>query len=410
MRVGIDVRSLQGQSGNRGIGRFVGDLIDALFEFETGFQFVFFGDPQQSKPVRLQRHESRVAWVEIAGPGLHDQPLPLSMRIPRIRTLAVVHDRHHQGILAAMGRALSESVAASKVDVMHLASPLENLHTSLGRIDCHTVASFMDAIPLVFPEIYLQAWDPLSRRHYEEQLANLKTRNRIGCLSDSSRQDAIRFAGTDPAKTHTVYCAAPPGFRRMEPGPTRDSLLAELGVDRPFFLFCSAFDHHKNLTALLDAFVQLRRHDLALVCVTSKDGVEQNALVRRAWDQGLSQQQLKLTGRVSDDQLAALYSAAIAAVTPSLYEGFGLPAAEAMQSGTPVISSNRSSLPEVVGDAALLVDPEQPTEIAEAMQRVMDDPSLAASMVERGYAQVAKFTPERLARGYAALYRDTAPS
>jgi glycosyltransferase involved in cell wall biosynthesis len=118
------------------------------------------------------------------------------------------------------------------------------------------------------------------------------------------------------------------------------------------------------------------------------------------------EQDVLLTGFVDDEDLPALYSGASVFAFPSLYEGFGLPPLEAMACGTPVVTSNRSSLPEVVGDAGLLVNPLDIEALASAIDRLLTDPELSAGLIQRGLIRAASFSWTRTARAHRCVYRD----
>jgi glycosyltransferase involved in cell wall biosynthesis len=161
----------------------------------------------------------------------------------------------------------------------------------------------------------------------------------------------------------------------------------------------------KNLEALIRAWLALDpsvRGDRLLALVGPR-GWDDAPILAAARDAGA-----RLLGRVSEDELRALYAGAAAFAYPSRYEGFGLPVLEAMAAGAPVVTSNVSSLPEVAGDAALLVDPQDTAAIGAALTRILTEPGLAEQLRARGRVQAARFTWERTARETLALLRDAA--
>ena len=166
----------------------------------------------------------------------------------------------------------------------------------------------------------------------------------------------------------------------------------------------------KNIPRLVEAFAVLRGdlethplyRDLRLIIIG--DEISKYATLRRAVHKYKLHKHVRFFGFVSDQTLAALYRLADAFVFPSLYEGFGLPPLEAMASGTPVITSNVSSLPEVVGDAAVLIDPYEPQAIADAMRRVLTEPALRADLQARGLARARPFSWERSIRRVREIY------
>src|SRR5262249_21318974 len=160
----------------------------------------------------------------------------------------------------------------------------------------------------------------------------------------------------------------------------RRSALARHRIERPYILSVGSIEPRKNLLRLLDAYAELRRwsrsYDLVIVGAA---GLRASSVYDRARCLGLLPW-IHFVGQVSDDDLAALYAGADVFVFPSIYEGFGLPALEAMASGVPVVASNASSLPEVTGGAAILVDPFNVGSIAAGIRRVLEDPRLASSL------------------------------
>jgi glycosyltransferase involved in cell wall biosynthesis len=187
----------------------------------------------------------------------------------------------------------------------------------------------------------------------------------------------------------------------VEPTPAAD-LRARRGLgDGPVLLSVSAKRPHKNLVRLLDAIAQLpaeRRPSLVLPGYPTPHEAELRA---RAAHLGL---QVAFPAWVPDADLEGLYALAAAFVFPSLAEGFGLPVLEAMARGVPVACSDRSSLPEVAGDAALLFDPTDPAAITRAIERLLGDAELAAELARRGRLRAARFTWERAARETLAVY------
>jgi glycosyltransferase involved in cell wall biosynthesis len=172
-------------------------------------------------------------------------------------------------------------------------------------------------------------------------------------------------------------------------------------------LYAGNIKPHKNLERLIEAFHLLRRngHDTVKLLIIG-DEISKYATLRRAVHRYKLHKHVRFFGFVPDKTLAVLYRLAGVFVFPSLYEGFGLPPLEAMASGTPVITSNVSSLPEVVGDAALLIDPYEPTAIAHAMHRVLTEPALREDLRRRGLLRVREFSWDRSVRRVHEIYQE----
>jgi len=223
----------------------------------------------------------------------------------------------------------------------------------------------------------------------------------LPCISEATRQDLVRRFPRARAKASVIPLAADEAFAHAVAG----DVPARHGLDRPYVLAVGTLEPRKNLERLVAAWARLpatlrETHQLALV---GPRGWSDEPILRAAAEAGA-----QLLGRVDDGELAALYAGCTAFAYPSLYEGFGLPVLEAMSAGAPVLTSNASSLPEVAGDAALLVDPRDTDAIAAALQRLLEDTALAAELRARGRERAAAFSWDRTARETRALLYDIA--
>ncbi len=207
-------------------------------------------------------------------------------------------------------------------------------------------------------------------------------------VSRHSANDLQRLLQLPPGKLHVVPVAVPPPSS-PDGSFTHDKTSDHLTPATPYLLCVGRFDPYKNTTALVEAFAQLPPH-LRLVFVGPLDPRFPQT-PQRAAELGLSDR-VTFTGSIDDATLQRLYAHATALVMPSRYEGFGLPAIEAMHHGLPVIASDAGSLPEIVGDAALAVDATQPPRIAQAVQRILDDPSLRSRLIASGKQRAAQFS------------------
>jgi glycosyltransferase involved in cell wall biosynthesis len=207
--------------------------------------------------------------------------------------------------------------------------------------------------------------------------------------------------GVDPDVFHPVDERAVNQVRRR------------FGIEGPFFLSLGGLEPRKNLPMLLKAFGRLPRHAHAALVVAGSgvpwnpEGSDQFHAALRKLPGGV-RARVVLTGYVSEQQKVALLTGATALVYPSLYEGFGLPVLEAMSCGTPVVTSNVSALPEVAGEAALLIDPRHPDEIAAGMQRLLEDEALRASLAGAGRVRAAAFRWEETADRTSAVLHSAA--
>ncbi|MDE3077037.1 MAG: glycosyltransferase family 4 protein [Chloroflexota bacterium] len=248
-----------------------------------------------------------------------------------------------------------------------------------------------------------------SRRYFNGQIrAAVQSADRIIAVSNATKQDLIAEVGASPGKIDVVYEAADPLLRPEADRAAIAGFLEGHRLPGDYVLFVGTLEPRKNLPVLIQAFATLRRKGYAGQLVLAG---------ARGWlyDQVFSeierlelQPAVVLAGPLEPGDLRCLYNGARLLAFPSVYEGFGLPVLEAMSCGLPVVTSNVSSLPEVAGDAALLVDPSSPEELATAMERVLGDPSLADSLRQRGLARAGEFSWERAAAETLAVYHRAA--
>jgi glycosyltransferase involved in cell wall biosynthesis len=221
----------------------------------------------------------------------------------------------------------------------------------------------------------------------------------LPCISEATRADLVRHFPHAASKASVIPLAADPAFSDPVAQPGHPSL------DRPYVLAVGTLEPRKNLERLIAAWASLdepARHGHVLALV-GPVGWDAGPILSAARDAGAL-----LLGRVSEEELRALYAGAAAFAYPSLYEGFGLPILEAMAAGAPVLTSSVSSLPEVAGDAALLVDPHDPAAIATGLTRLLHEDGLADDLRTRGRVRAAAFSWERTARETLALLRSIA--
>jgi glycosyltransferase involved in cell wall biosynthesis len=224
----------------------------------------------------------------------------------------------------------------------------------------------------------------------------LRRADGIIAVSEATRQDAVRILGLPPERIRVIHHGVAPAF--FEVGPEDGVRVRErYGLKLPYLLFVGAIEPRKNLDVLLNAHRQLPaslREEVELVVAGPMGWARRETLERlRSPDRGV-----RYIGYVAEEDLPGLFSAATAFVYPSLYEGFGFPVVQAMAAGVPVITSNVSSLPEVSGGAAVLVDPRSEAELSRAIHDVLTSPSLRQELASRGRIGAKRFTWEECAR------------
>ena len=274
-------------------------------------------------------------------------------------------------------------------------------------VRCRSVVTIHDTIHLTFPQYlpnkaahaYARAsmWSAVRRSH------------RILTVSEASKRDILHFFNVPEDKIVVVYNAIDERFWHT-PHPQDVTRVRErFQLDQRFVLYVGNIKPHKNVVRLIEAFHALRRGDLAdLKLLIIGDEISKHPGLRRAVHACKLHKHVRFLGYLPDDTLAILYRLASVFVFPSLYEGFGLPPLEAMASGTPVVTSNVSSLPEVAGDAAMLVDPYDTESIVDGIRRVLTDAAFAAELRRRGFLRARDFSWERSVAQIWRVYREAA--
>jgi len=237
---------------------------------------------------------------------------------------------------------------------------------------------------------------------------------RIFAVSHFTKTEVEKLFAIEPGRIEVIYNAIDQRFLSGHASDADRLFLAErYQVTYPFLLYAGRISPHKNLVRIIEAFsalkAELTKHDLYpdLKLIIIGDEVSKHPDLRRTVVRGGVHNDVRFLGFVPIEVLRIFYDAAKVFVFPSLYEGFGLPPLEAMAHGTPVLTSNTSSIPEVVGDAAVMVNPENVFEMMRALQRVLLDQPLRERLRQRGYEQVKKFSwdksAEKVLAGYEAV-------
>ena len=368
MRIAIDARKLR----DYGIGTYLRNLLRQLSRQGTAHEYVVFC------------HESDCDTVEEFGPQFRPVIEPAGA-YSVTEQFAVPMDLRRES-----------------VDLFHAPHYVLPLLTP-----CRSVVTIHDCIHLRFPQ-YLP-----SRVGYAYARAQMWTAThkaaRVMTVSEASKRDILRYFRVPESRIDVIYNAIDERFWN-EPAPEEIARVRErYRLTDPFILYAGNIKPHKNLERLIEAFNLLRQNspelrDVQLLIIG--DEISKYATLRRAVHRYKLHKHVRFFGFVRDQTLAALYRLADVFVFPSLYEGFGLPPLEAMASGTPVITSNVSSLPEVVGDAAIMIDPYEPAAIAEAIHRVLTDAPLRVDLRARGLTRAREFSWERSIQRVRQIYEE----
>ncbi len=241
---------------------------------------------------------------------------------------------------------------------------------------------------------YFARWMPFSYRRADHIIA----------VSEHTKKDIVRELHIPEEKITVIYLAAGSEFSPDRDPKVVKAVTDKYGVTQPYFVHIGTINPRKNLEFLVRAFsgVVKRYPDVSLV-ITGKKGWYYDGLFRAVTDLGLEKKVI-FTGYVADEEKPLLYNGALACVFPSVYEGFGLPPLEAMASGTPVVASKSSSVPEIVGGAGILADPADSAAWVTAMEAVLTKPKLRAELTTKGLHQASQFTWKKTARETIKIY------
>jgi glycosyltransferase involved in cell wall biosynthesis len=272
---------------------------------------------------------------------------------------------------------------------------------------CRSVVTIHDCIHLRFPQ-YLPNRIGYAYAKSSMWVATHRS-SRILTVSEASKRDILQYFNVPPTKIDVIYNAIDERFWESPADDEIDRVRERYQLIDPFVLYAGNIKPHKNLERLIEAFYTFRKRGFEQVkLLIIGDEISKYATLRRAVHRYKLHKHVRFFGFVPDKTLAVLYRLAAVFVFPSLYEGFGLPPLEAMASGTPVITSNVSSLPEVVGDAAVLIDPYDPMAIAGALERVLTDEALRDDLRARGLEQARHFSWDRSIERVRQIYAEVA--
>lgn len=370
MHIGIDARLPYYRMG--GISRYAIQLIKALAALGDDYQYTVFHS-------RKDRRDYT----------------PASPNFSRRTLWTPCHHRFERSLLTL-------ELLTKDLDVLHSPDFIPPRRGARRH-----VITVHDLNFLYYPQFLTEE----SRRYYAEQIS-WAVDHADGIIADSehTRDDIIRELDVEPQRVHTVHLAADPLFSRVAENVAQglvavDATLSEYELQPGFILFVGTIEPRKNLSLLLEAYAILRRQTASappLVLVGSKGWLfdEIFATIKNYE----LEEHVRHLQQVSNHELAHLYLSAGLLALPSFYEGFGLPALEAMHCRCPVVASNRASLPEVVGRAGLLLNPDDPESWAAGMQTVLRNDELREEMSEAGVKQALKFSWDKTAKATRSVY------
>ncbi len=369
MRVAIDIR----RAGDFGVGTYIRNVVRALARMDRATHYLLIGQPRHrdefgSLPENFELLEYA------APPGSFHSHLHLPMLLRR-----------------------------RGVDLLHMP-----WFYAPAVLPCRLVLTVHDLSDFHYPPPG-PWWVHSARLRFARRA--LVRASRILAVSHSSQRELARVFGIAENKIEVVYNALDERFSQEPVPPDAGRILERLAVNHPFVLYAGNIRPHKNLARLIEAFAVCKAEQRgvpefdSLKLLLIGDELAKHPDLRRAVVRSRARDDVRFLGFVPHPVLRVFYSRAQAFLFPSLYEGFGLPPLEAMAHGTPVLTSNVSSLPEVFGDAALLVNPENLFDIARGIRQVLTNRVLRETLVRRGRELVQKYSWERSARQINAVYR-----
>jgi glycosyltransferase involved in cell wall biosynthesis len=388
MRILLDLQACQSGSRLGGIGRYSLSLAKAMISEAPSHDFYVV----LNGLMPLHECELRLDFADLLAPEKF-------VSFAACGAVSAHHRSHHvRKDIAEMLR--EDFLRRLQPDIVHVASLVEgwgdDVVTSLGcpELAAKTAVTWYDLIPYLRPEMYLNNAD--LAQHYYSKIDEAKKAGLLLAISQYTCEEAVQHLGFEQHQVINIAAGVDPRFCPAEVrSETLQELRQQFGISKPFLMYTGSFDTRKNQPALIQAFaklpIELRSQYQLVIAGNGWPGVygELRSVGRRA---GLTDECLVFTGRVTDDQLLALYNQCHLFVFPSLCEGFGLPALEAMACGTATIGSNCTSIPEVIGREDALFDPRSVDSISQKIYDVLSQEAFRAELRSYGLERAKQFT------------------
>lgn len=365
MKIGVDISQIVYQTG---VSRYTSQLIKNLLKFDSKNQYTLFaGSIRQRDLIESFYQEVKTSQTK----------LKLSWLSPSLAD--ILWNRFHLWPVERF---------TGRLDVFHSSDWTQPPSKAAKVTTVH------DLTPIKFPQ---QHHPKIVKTHRRRLFWVKKQADMIIADSRSTKNDLVSTLGFKKDRIRVVYLAASKLFKPENDQKKVDSVLKKYQINSPFIFSLGTLQPRKNMPRLIKAFKKTRKkHSLLQLAIAGSFG----------WgDKVKPVEGVNLLGFVPDEDLPAIFSAAKAFVYPSLYEGFGLPVLEAMQSGCPVITSNRSSLPEVAGKAAVYVDPESVDLIGKGISEVVGNSDLQKKMTQAGLKQSKKFSWKKTVKKTLEVYQ-----
>jgi glycosyltransferase involved in cell wall biosynthesis len=368
-KIGIDAR-MYGKAQS-GIGNYIQQITDKIFELDKTNEYYIF---------LLEK-----TYAQYQPP--HD-------KIHKIKVESPWYSYSEQ-------TKFLQQLLKHKLDLMHF--PHFNAPIFYNRPRIHTIH---DITPKFFPGHKQKS----SWRKFAYNLTlktGLKKSKKIIASSQATKNDIIKYFKINPAKIEVVYLGTEDHFHVQQNYDKIKEIKAKYKISKPFVFFVSVWRNHKNFEGLIKAFEFLKsKYQLDYQLVLGGQADPHYTNINKTIAKSPYQSDIITPGFIADQDLPAIYNAAEIFPIPSFYEGFGLIGLEAMACGTPVVSSQVTSLPEIMGEAALYFDPNNHQQMAETIYKVLTDPQLKESLINKGFAQVKKYSWLKCAKQILSVYQN----
>lgn len=366
MRIGVDIRELE-RDKLTGIGRYTLNFLDYVSRYDRQNEYVLFGNQKTSCPVQGQNLFLRV--------------------IPQF------HKLYWDQVV------LARQAGKEKLDIFF--SPYYKCPIAAG---VKTVITVHDAYPFFRYEFEPLLKSLLRRQYYKVMFYSADS---IITVSQHTKQVMLKVSRLNPDKIKVIYNSVSDEFRVLDKKDCFAKIKALYGIEKEFILYVGNFRPHKNLRRLIQAYNLLaprlkERYQLAIVAKKDDFFPEFGRLVK---EMGL-EKNVSFLGLVKEDNLIYFYNAASLYISISLYEGFGLPFIEAMACGLPVIASDITAIPEIVGDAAVLVDPYDVRSVVQAAERLLNEGPLREGLIENGLLRAKMFSVKEQVEKILTVFRE----
>lgn len=384
MKIGIDIQALQTHNSRfRGIGRYTQSVVEALLSEQTAHTYKLYANGTLPAP---ELDTNRFSYKNI--------------------------DYPHLGSSNFNDLLMKTAMISADLETVFVLSPMEGTDSTIpDYTDFHKKVFVIcyDLIPLIFAERYLN--DPNMHSLYMRRLKNVQNADFLFAISESTRQDVIKYLQVSPDKVLNVSGGVSSFFSPIEASEHQYWLQIfadKFSIYKKFILYTGGEDWRKNIEGLITSFAKLPKtlqqsHQLVIACQISDFFAQEiTSLASRL---GVNQS-LILTNYVTNEELRALYSTCSLFVFPSFYEGFGLPLLEAISCGAPAIASNSSSLPEILGSVEQQFDPHSPDDAARVMQKVLSDENFRKTLSENALKQAAKFSWQSVAQKMSDVFKE----